>query len=431
MTQKVEIRRREKHGNTHSSTKLEQLSSMAGPNMTATDLTEAYRISGARLFHYHLLDRVFITSVAIAFALCRLVLGSCHSTLFVLVFSGIVYGLNYHIEAYRSFLSVSRNVEMMMASDRMLQRFILSHSESIRPEVPHPKLSGQRDVMDSFQWINKSIVFLWPSLSQLIHSQLDEFFEKEVRSRSMAHDGRRMVRIIYAMLTQFDSRILTIEKFQLGRQSPEIKYLTVKETNSPESMDLTTKRPERIPVQSRSLKRKRKKTSKFLVCDAHINYNGNMNLTMICRNSCCFNSRIGLEDVFLNFKFRVLVGPVSRRFPFIRKLSLTLMEKPDYGYKGIALVELAQLKIARRLINRAIKDHMLYPKMLSIDVAEFLSRSRKKSDRSKPVGTSASQLSTGQPIKETTWFTRCMARILIRGCMCSNWCLRICQTSSD
>lgn len=415
---------------------------------------EACRISGVRLFQYNLLDPSLYISVVVVFTFCKLIFADCKSVSFILTFGSIFFLINHQIDAYRSFKAVRQNIKILSLDEQIRGAFMSAYlgsgynnpsqtSQTKPDECPAfessikfaqgQKMGLEYDKQDSFKWINKLIVFFWPSLSRVIHSQLDEFFEREIKSGQMSRSNRKLIRLAHAIITQFQSNVLCIEKFQLGRQTPRVEHLTIKESNS------TSCRKVMVHSNCRATYNGGRRhhhhlrapktivtNNKMIITDLDVHYNGDMNLTLICRNVCCFNSRIGLKDIFLKFRFRFVWGPIVKGSPFVNSMSITLLERPDFGYKGIALVELAQLKVARRLIIRLIEQHLLYPRMVSIDLKQLIEDAvNAPAQRNEP----SPNVQTGPKSDETSCFTRLLARTLLQGCLCSNYCLRMCQGS--
>lgn len=350
------------------------------------------------------------------------------------------------------------------------------------------------DKCDSFHWINRIIKFFWPYLSHVIHYELNEFFREEIDSGNLARSNEELKRLFYAILKQLDTNILVIEKCQLGNQAPIIKDLSVlEEKNSLERIvsfekgsigsnevevasghqDIASikinKLFKRVRVQNymnkqirgkqinTSTRRKNgnkqieqkqqssKKKGKFLVYNINLEYNGDMNIAVIYKYFCCLSSRFGLKDVFLHFKMRFILGPIKENMPFIDQVSLTLLELPEFGYKGIALAELAELKIVRGVINRLISKNLLHPRSVSVSLHELLDtlingpktrqqrkelklkqqevENRAKKDLSESGG------AKGKP--EVSIWTRFYANTLLLGCVCSNFLLRSCQSKAD
>lgn len=231
-------------------------------------------------------------------------------------------------------------------------------------------------------------------MSEVIHQKLDEFFRS----------GSSMARAII-------SDVLVIEKCQLGHQTPMIKKLAVVESSSAQ--------PESAP------------SKRMLVYNMNLVYNGDMVISILYRYLCCCASRVGLKDVFLHFKLQVAAGPL----PNIEQVSFTLLELPDFGYKGIALAELAELRMVRKLINRIIRDHLLHPRKVTLNLRELSESSKRRAN--KTVGGQSAAEQRQPPGGETTLPSNVTSRVgfwkriqtdaLICGCMSANFLLRCCQ----
>lgn len=358
---------------------------------------------------------------------------------------------------------------------------------------------------DSFRWINRIIIFFWPYLSHLIHFELNEFFKDKIESGSMARSEEGTKRLFYAIIRQLDTNVLVIEKCQLGAQTPLIRNLSAtegtitpppdagkrvaKKTKKPTKSkrmvdlmglktvmsDLMSPRSEQQSIGSDEKTNYKQDDHKTLVYNFDLVYNGDMDISVIYRYFCCCSSRVGLKDIFLHFNIQITLGPIRDEMPFIDEVSFTLLELPDFGYKGIALAELTELKIVKKLINRIIRDHLLHPRKVTVSLRELFAKltngpSRRpqqqrglggpldnddrgqasKQDESmsriephpgkiissseRPVSmtptTSSNQQQQQQQRNEdhgVSFWTRLQANALICGCMSANFLMRCCQ----
>jgi hypothetical protein len=280
------------------------------------------------------------------------------------------------------------------------------------PKAGTPDKQKSAAKLDTYRWVNKMINFFWPYLSHVVHHELNEFL---ANSRAMARDGVGLKRLLYAFVKQVDANILAIERCELGSNAPYIKSIHVLDEVKPSDG---------------------KKSS--LVYDLDLIYEGNMNISFICRYFCCCNSRLGLKDVFVHLSSRLIVGPIDSTKPTIEKFSFSLLKLPKFGYKGIALVELAELRLAKRSINRLIREHLLYPKTISLTLENLLEsiKTRQQEEArqvSHPLRPVLSSIETSHNNnncnneEQLPWTTRLVARLLFCTCMCSNLCLRFCQ----
>lgn len=324
---------------------------------------------------------------------------------------------------------------------------------------------------DSFNWMNKIITFFWPYLSHVIHYELNEFFRDQIDSGSLARSNEELKRLVYAILRQLDTNILVIEKCQLGHQAPFIKELSISEETSRFLGDKKSDRVKvakatdtnnakgsnnldqskgkifkSIQIDSNKQNQLNSKSSKFLVYNVDLEYNGDMNIAVIYKYFCCFSSRFGLKDVFLHFKLRFVLGPIEANIPFIDRVSFTLLELPQFGYKGIALAELAELKVVRGVINRLITKNLLYPRSASVSLHELLDtlingpktrkqrialkRLQEEKERQEAERKEAEKnLIANAGSAEVSFWTRFAANALLFGCMCSNLLLQTCQST--
>lgn len=349
---------------------------------------------------------------------------------------------------------------------------------------------------DSFHWMNRIIKFFWPYLSHVIHYELNEFFREEIDSGNLARSNEELKRLFYAILKQLDTNILVIERCQLGNQAPIIKDLSVSEEEN--SLDdkysieedkfiapgvevaggyqdtvsvktnklslrrgkvrnnkdkIPGKQTSRIESNNKQVGQKQQpeqqqstnKRGKLLVYNVNLEYNGDINIAIIYKYFCCLSSRFGLKDIFLHFKLRFILGPIKENIPFIDQVSFTLLELPEFGYKGIALAELAELKIVRSVINRLITKNLLYPRLVSVSLHELLDtlingpktreqrkelklrQQRKAENRAKK---NLPESDGSRDKAEVSIWTRLYANTLLLGCICSNFLLRSCQSTT-
>lgn len=388
---------------------------------------EPVRLSGVLLFERNLLDLALLISTSSIYLFCCATLNTDGSFVkFVAVFSSLCTLFNYHLESYRSFKTIRKCVHSLEADDKpALRAFLSSHLRYLKPghvfEYPGDKtefvlesrkcdeFNNQKHPVkqDTYRWANKIIGFFWPYLSHVVHHELNEFL---ARSKVLATTEVGLKRMLYAFVKQVDANILSIERCELGSNAPYIKSIHV----SDERQDKDN------PKRS-------------LVYDLDLIYEGNMNISFICRYFCCCDSRLGLKDVFVHMSSRLIVGPIDDQAAMIEKFSFSLLSLPRFGYKGIALVELARLKIARRSLNRLIKEHLLFPRRVSIATEDLLANTKKRqqevlqeaaTNQPGQMGTSNDSARGSQP---SPWTTRLVARLMLGTCLCSNWCLNICQ----
>lgn len=349
---------------------------------------ETIRISSAVLFKRNLLDSTLHISTTIVFLICL----SLSRTIFTFLalFSCIYWAVNHQIESYRSFKIVNKCTKKLRANEKLLRAFLSVHIGS-RFSISHS--------IDTFRWANKIIAFFWPYFSHVIHYELNEFLRE---SGSFAHSDESFKQLTYAILRQLDANILAIEKCQLGAMAPYIKNILV----------------------SYEMK------NKTLIYDLDLAYEGNMNISFICKYFCCCTSRLGLKDVFMRFKGRVIVGPIKEYIPKVEKIKFTLLELPEFGYRGIAMVELAELKVARRAINKLIKEYLLYPESVSVSLSDLVESLKKRSSPQPQPLRISTECNSSARLNHMPLKTKFMARIVLFACMCSNFCLRCCQEES-
>lgn len=433
--------------------------------LTSTDLylknsTEPFRVSNFELFKLNIRDPVLFISTSFVYVVSHMLTNSLVA--FVVLFATLYYLITKHIDSYRSFKLVSKSVRKFSTDDRVRINFLKLHLG----------FNSDHDLSkDSFDWINRIIRYFWPYLSHFIHFQLNRFFHEEIESGSLARSAEGSKRLFYAILKQFDTNILVIEKFQLGHQPPKIKLLATKEnlvtiaSNPKQKEELKSKKgmaaKKEIKITEETLKPMAVKSSdlnfvlpksaynneKTLVFDLELDYSGDMNLSVIYKYLCCCSSRMGLEDIFLKFKLRVVVGPITEDVPFIEKVSLTFMDLPKFGYRGIHIVELAELKIVRSVINRLINENILFPKALTIDLSELLRNAldpkaaqafkeqlaakEQPGTKTAPQREELTSAQTTGKNNEVSFLTKMMARALLCSCVCSNILVRSCQMQTD
>lgn len=377
------------------------------------------RLSSATLFKKNLLDPVIYISTSATYILCHLFARHASPATFLVIFGCLYWLLNRHIEAYRSFAVTRRWVRILETRGQAMDSF-LGTFYACEPDISRDSLTRRQDIShhqpsrDSFDWINKIISIFWPYLSHVVHHELNEFLRT---SSALVRNQVGLKRLLYAFVQQIDANILAIEHCELGARAPFIKSLMVYD-----------------PIEQ---------AKASLVYDLDLAYEGNMSIVFICRYFCCCSSRMGLRDVFVHLKSRLALGPIDSAKPALEGISFSLLELPEFGYKGIALVELTQLKLAKRSINRLIREHVLYPKCVSIKMSEMEAKmkenakakaqqAKKKStpdDQRAPNESSAINEQTGMTAR-LPWGTRLLARMMYFTCMCSNCCLR-CFESDD
>lgn len=364
---------------------------------------EPTRINGAKLFKRNLLDRTQLVTTTIIYLICLSISkeSSIFSLAFILPFGLTCWLVNRCLESYKSFKRVNSCVKRLSANKRLLRAFLSVHVGS--------RFAIDRSV-DTFRWTNKIIAFFWPQLSHIVHHELNEFL---VQSRNFVHSDEGMKRLLFAVVRQLDANILAIERCQLGAKAPYIKNIRVFDEIK----------------------------SKTLVYDLDLAYDGNMNMLFSCKYFGCCTTRLGLRDVFMHFKGRTIIGPIREDIPKVDKIKFTLLELPEFGYKGVALVELAELKLARRAINRLIEQYLLYPETVSVSIDDLLESLKKKpgpkadevsgplqvdDERTRDICTDTRCKTAGRHsnIDHLPWTTRFAARCILCTFLCSNCCLR-------
>lgn len=417
---------------------------------------EPLRLSSVYLFQQSFFDSQLQLTVLICYLVTFLMLGNPLSRFcfFLIVFAIIFYLLSNHLESYRNFELVQNLLTTFSSGSNQLNSLIcaclehdpmqrdiekksLLYTEYLSEQVQVHK--AQRidfvgEQPDTFRWLNTIIAFCWPYLSTIVHKELNEFFETQIKNGTLANSKVGSKRLFYAIIKQLDTNISSIEHFQLGKQSPVINELRVFETSTPNLVD------GKSLISKSALTRK---YGKVLICDLDLHYNGDVNISVIYKYFCCCSSRFGLKDVFLHFRPRIMIGPIGKRSPFVDELAFTLLQLPKFGYKGIAMVELAELKMMRRMINSLIRNHILQPRVLIFQlgraIESFLEgvektpRSRGKprarcdviklAEQVKYHGGDASKSQQHEP----PFWTRMAARLLLCSCICSNFLLRLFQ----
>lgn len=333
---------------------------------------ETYRISSIQLFVRNLFDTTVLISTCMIFAISFA--STTHSTLqsFLLMFSIFTWLINHQIELYRSFNNVRDCVRVLSRDRGRLKSFLKDYMGA---------KSTASETRDTFKWMNEVIAFFWPHLSHVIHHELNDFLKN---FNSLARSKGDIKKLFYAIIKQLDTKILAIERCELGARAPYIREISL--ADCPKDV--------------------------LVAYNISMAYEGNMNISFICRYFCCSSRRIGLKDVFINFNGRLSVGRS------LEDVTVTLMELPKFGYKGIALVELAELKIARRAINNLISEHLLHPRSMSLNLRTIMSNTLRVAPDSE------------SDTDEVPLRTKLVARMLLLGCFCSNCCIRCCQEES-
>lgn len=358
------------------------------------------RLSGLILFKYNLLDPLTLVSTCATYLLC-LVIGRHLSALgFLTLFASIIWLFQRHIESYRSFRVTRRWVRALERDEELVSAFLaVNFIDDCKPAR-----AVERHV-DTYLWINRIINFFWPYLSHVVHHELNEFL---AQSGSLAQSRVGLKRFLYALVRQLDANILAIEHCELGARAPFIKSLVVSNEGA---------------------------RNKTMVYDLDLAYEGNMNMSFICRYCCCCSSQVGFKDVFVHLKSRLMIGPIISEVPSVEAIAFSLLEQPAFGYKGIALVELAELKVAKRSIDRLIKDHLLYPKQIRLTAAELQAKMK---ERERSALEAAQQVArdggsggefeevSASPVGRPALGARILAQLAYFACICSNGCLRCC-----
>lgn len=375
-----------------------------------SDIYEPKRVNSFHLFKRNLLDQ------NLAIQCCIIYLISIAITdRWIIPFIILFVIVDYHIESYKSFVNVRKSVQI-------IENNIRKHQEvrsccSLAANHPTPT--------DSFNWLNKIIAFFWPFLSQSIHYQLNQFFRDQIESGSLGRSKSKMKRLLYAIIRQINTDLIVIERCQLGRQAPFVRALKAYLLSTLKESDLLGhQHADQTGIRNN------------LVYDIDFGYIGDMNISVIYRYLCCCASRIGLKDVFLNFGMRLTFGPITSELPFIERISITLLTLPDFGYKGIALAELAELKLVRRVINKIITQQLLYPQELSFKLEELLQPAKSESGsedsetqrrRIRKEEISHEESSSDERPESVSCLNRCAARTLLCTFVCSNCCLKPCH----
>lgn len=452
--------------------KLERLKLLTTTDLSIANSAEPYRVSSFILFKRNLLDPTLCVSTCTVYLLCRCMLRETCSLSFVLMFLCLAFVINHHIDSYRSFVAVNESTEIL-SKDYTLRRTFLSTHLGYNPkrrvhvqpketggEAPgdrpgktvtisedRPELIEEKPI-DSFHWMNKIITFFWPYLSHLIHFELNEFFRDQIESGTLGRSNDSIQRLYYAILRQLNANVLAIERCQLGHQAPFIKNLACFEGNAiTESRLENKKNATKVVVGAKEASRKASSPGtidplnqvsnqgKTLVFNIELEYNGDMDISVIYRYLCCCSSKMGLKDVFLHFNLQIVFGPIKADIPFTDQISFTLLEKPEFGYRGIALVELGEVRIVRRVVNALISDYLLHPRMVTVRLSDLLDtlingppsrEQRRRLQDAKRVARKRSLL-TKSGKQEVSLFASFTAKAILLGCFCSNVCLRACQ----
>lgn len=452
--------------------KFEQLKLLTTTDLSIANSAEPHRVSSFNLLIWNLLDPTRHICTCILFLLCRYIVGETLSLSFLLLFASLIFVVNRHIDSYRSFVAINESVERLSSDYKLRKVFLGTHlgydpkrrihvnqmqadasnlakreSQTRPPEkivsVERPELIDDKFI-DSFHWINKIIAFFWPYLSHLIHFELNQFFRDQIESGSLGRSKDSLERLYYAILRQFNTNVLAIERCQLGDQSPFIKNLAcfrgnMITENRLEDVKNATKvlvgATKSVKIAKTNQVHKRSPLGSTLVLNIDLEYNGDMDLSVIYRYLCCCSSRLGLKDVFLHFQLQIVFGPIKQDIPFIDQVSFTLLEKPEFGYKGIALVELAELRLVRNIINRLIADYLLYPRIVTVELSQLMGALingppvSAEWERNKAKLEESRRRTGGSSEPDVPLLTRLTAKALLFGLCCSNFCLRSCQTN--
>lgn len=348
--------------------KLERLKVLTLTNYLLINSLEPYRISAYLLLCKNITDVTLYLSTSVIYLLCYVLTCKLGKFPFLVLLFVLLYIFNKHVESFRSFVNVSKTISLLSEDYELRKAFLLTCSgrETHRriyfvnkgEKLKQNSLSSSTDMeieniddidatqRDSFHWINEIVAFFWPYFSHIIHFELNEFFRDEIQSRSFRNSHQSLKKLIDALVKQIDSNILLIEKAQLGQNTPFIKYLNVYEEHSA--------------------------GNKSLVADINLEYNGDIQLLVIYKYFCCLLSRVGLRDIFFKIDLRIAIGPLLKNSPYCEKLEISLLKLPDFGYKGIAITELAELKAVRGVINKLVKDNILFPKAISINLSDVI-----------------------------------------------------------
>lgn len=349
------------------------------------------RLSGVTLLKKNLLDPVIYIATSLTYLFC-LAIGRHLSTVsFFVLFMGITWLIQRHIEAYRSFRITRKWTRTLEGDENFVHAFLLANFSN---DYKSHRLPDHQT--DTYLWINKIVNYFWPYLAHVVHHELNEFLAHP----SLLMPGNvGLKRFIYAFIRQIDANIFAIEHCELGARAPFIKSLIVFDEGAKD---------------------------KTLIYDLDLAYEGNMNMSFVCRYCCCCSSRMGFKDVFVHLRSRLMIGPIEEDKALIDAVSFSLLELPAFGYKGIALVELAELRMARRSINRLIKDHLLHPKQVRLTMAE-LERKLFGADERVVAESGPSCEDDLLTLRRPPLTSRILARLTCLTCMCSNSCLRFCQ----
>lgn len=374
-------------------------------------LAEPYRVSCLDVLEQRLTDPVLYLSVTLVFLICKSLTNNSSFIVLLSTFSVLYWFITRHVESFRSFRCIRMCVSELSQNDELRHHFLttlLGYSDSKCPYLSgltREVASDDQDVSSpSFNWLNIIVANFWPYLSHVIHYELDEFLREQIDSGSYANSDKSLKRLFYALLEQLDTNILIVEHCQLGSSAPFIQDISVFTSDIISNEDLATE-----PTKSISF-------------DVDLRYNGDMNITLLYKYFLCCITRLGLKDVYLHFRARITLGPIKRELPIVDSISFTLLELPNFGYKGIALVELAELKLARSAINKLIAENVLYPRLVSINIKNIYER---LTNGPRPT-TSSKHVSGDGPHQVPIW-TRLIARLMLCSCLCSNCCLRCCQ----
>lgn len=332
---------------------------------------------------------------------------------------------------------------------------------------------------DSFHWLNQIINFFWPYMSHLIHYEVNKFFERQIEAKFWRKSKKNLKKLFLAMARQLDTNILLIERAEIGKESPFVTKIEVTETlitktqqafaetkqdlkvdeQTTKVVAKTTKTvntesvmiKSQTPKSSKSKKVTTHKTEKskkfkYLVINFKIQYDGDMQLRVMYKYLFCMLSHLGLRDVYLGVNMRFVLGPLLSKPPYVERIEFCLLELPDFGYKGIAMAELFELRVVKRAINRAITDNILYPKSISIDVGSLIeallnknmdtpqnppnSRDENYDPTKEGKVESAASVASSMELeeqKEGSCWTRCFSKTILCSVDCINYCCFCCR----
>lgn len=381
----------------------------SAPEVPIVSLAEHSRVPCYDVLEQHLKDPVLYFSVTLTFLICQSLTKNSF-ILLVTTFSIFYWIINRHIESFRSFRCVRNSVSTLSYNDELRHHFLVALLGLSDSQCPYLSSTTKDTTLDdqeastrSFDWLNIIVANFWPYLSHVVHYELDEFLKDQIDSGSFANSDKSFRQLFFALLEQLDTNILIVEHCQLGSSAPFIQDIVVFTSES-----ICPENPASVPAKSISI-------------DIDFRYSGDMNITLVYKYFLCCITRLGLKDVYLHSKARIKLGPIKNELPVVDSISFTLLELPDFGYKGIALVELAELKLARKAINKLISDNILYPRSISLDIKKIYERvahGPRPATRKHFVG--------DEPHRVPLW-TRVMARLMLCSCLCSNCCLRCCQ----